>query len=94
LTNGAGDGSVKIGRENFYLFFIEFRAEEIKSLNVLFIEDFTKVLMLSHSDRGQLASNILGGVAVINGVEVVSGSVSKKTDDLVEFGVTEGNQKE
>ena len=94
MTDGTGNGSVKIGREYFDLFFIEFRAEEVESLNILFIEDFAKVLMLSHSDRGQLASNILGGVGVINCVEVVSGSVSEKTEDLVELGVTEGYQKE
>ena len=94
MAEGTGNGSVEIGGKDFNLFFIKFRVKELEGLNVLFIEDFAKVLMLSHSDGGQFAPNIVGGVAVIKGVEVGSGSVSEQTDNLVEFARTKHNEKE
>lgn len=62
-------------------------------MNVLFVEGFAKGLMLSHSDRSQFAPDVVSGVAVINGVEMGSGSVPEKTDDLIKFGRSEDNEE-
>jgi hypothetical protein len=93
LAESAGDGSVVISGVDLNFFFIKFGVEEVESLNVLFVEGFTEVLVLSHSHWSEFTPDVVGRVAVVNRVQVSSGSVPEQTDHLVKFCRTNNNQQ-
>lgn len=58
-------------------------------INVIFFEQLSQSLMVSHSNCRQLPP--VGGIVVIVFIEVVPRSVSEHTQHLVYFGVNEGH---